>query len=139
MALTKYLTEGLNQPIPEHANPADIALDVVNTDFATRPDAPVRDINSLASSWTGYVQSHAEEYSSSIPEKPSANLSGPMCIQRTDTQGPPRSSFRIAASRTCILMERNALNYSRNLLAYGVRLGMYCKSRATFLIALDFI
>ena len=36
-----------------------------------------------------------------------------------------RSGFISGWNQTVILMERNMLNYSRNLLAYGVRLGMY--------------
>lgn len=35
------------------------------------------------------------------------------------------SGVRRALRQTGILMERNMINYSRNLLAYGVRLGMY--------------
>lgn len=35
------------------------------------------------------------------------------------------SSLRTQVWRTGLLMERMALNYTRNLLAYGVRVGMY--------------
>lgn len=35
------------------------------------------------------------------------------------------SGLRNGAHKTGILMERNVINYSRNLLAYGVRAAMY--------------
>lgn len=42
----------------------------------------------------------------------------------------------LGLSKTMILMERNTINYSRNLLAYGVRLAMY---RVFFLFNLKYI
>ena len=47
----------------------------------------------------------------------------------------PRNTFKRAMHQTWILMERNMINYSRNLLAYGIRLAMY--SESSFILVLE--
>lgn len=138
VSLTKYLTEGLNHAVPIHANPADIALDLINTDFIAEPAE--RHIDSLATKWDEYAQIHSDEHRVSFSEKDSDRSSQSMNgIQWSrKSQGPTQNALRLVASRTWILMERNALNYSRNLLAYGVRLGMYCKSPSFSTSKVDF-
>jgi hypothetical protein len=52
-----------------------------------------------------------------VPRTPGA----PAVPSTTASADKPRS----LASKTWVLTERNFLNYSRNILAYGVRVGMY--------------
>lgn len=138
VSLTKYLTEGLNHAVPIHANPADIALDLINTDFIAEPAE--RHIDSLATKWDEYAQIHSDEHRVSFSEKDSDRSSQSMNgIQWSHkSQDRTQNALRLVASRTWILMERNTLNYSRNLLAYGVRLGMYCKSPSFSTSKVDF-
>lgn len=124
-ALDKYLAEGLGHPVPEHANPADHAIDLVNTDFMKDADERARHIDNAARSWIAYAEAHPTHHAVVMSEK---GVDGLPDALRTSQGGKRRRlghGIRLGASRTGILMERNIMNYSRNLLAYGVRLGMY--------------
>ncbi|KAI0339335.1 P-loop containing nucleoside triphosphate hydrolase protein [Trametopsis cervina] len=124
-SLDNYLAEGLKHPVPMHANPTDIALDRISTDFITDSEERAQHIEEAASSWLAYAEAHPALRSVSPWEKNDTSCSRSPSAGR-DTAAPPRrKGLKLAANRTAILMERNVLNYSRNLLAYGVRLGMY--------------
>lgn len=132
-----YLSEGLKHPVPLHANPADHALDVVHTDFISDAEARAKHVADLAMKWMVYASEHPNEHAVK------RNMTGAWCSEEQKdgdctTTGSPKKSRKNGGSQrgylgvmsrgwhqTVILMERNMLNYSRNLLAYGVRLGMY--------------
>ena len=113
--------------MPLHANPADHALDVTSTDFIR--DAAQREVRAreLAERWEVYAQAHQAEH------MPRVNLKyeGGTARELQNLSGRERptilKNIHSGIHQTFILMERNAINYSRNLLAYGVRVGMYCK------------
>ena len=116
--LATYLDEGLNHPVPLHGNPSDHALDVVNTDFIRNTEEVAGHVQRLEDSWTQYAARypgvHQLEAASKNEDSPSFTRKGQY------VQG-----FKVGLSRTWYLIVRNWINYSRNLLAYGVRLGMY--------------
>lgn len=124
-ALDKYLAEGLGHPVPEHANPADHAIDLVNTDFIKDPAERTRQIDSAAQSWTAYAEAHPAHHQIVLSEKGDERLSDALRTDHGSRRSRMGHGFRVGLSRTGVLMERNILNYSRNLLAYGVRVGMY--------------
>lgn len=135
--LDTYLANGLFRPVPRHANPADLALDAVTTDFIADPGQRAKHISDLALRWFAYAAEHAEQgnvsrLASSWSSKDGKSLNekkGRGWERGTSGLGGRVRSVGQGAGRgvhqTRILMERNMLNYSRNLLAYGVRLGMY--------------
>lgn len=123
--LDVYLGDGLGCPVPQHANPADVALDVFNTDFLASPAQRETHVDEFATRWAEYASTHGL-----VREKDEHETLGgdyaddcePRLVRRRKglAHGVARNLHR-----TAILMERNVLNYSRNLLAYGVRIAMY--------------
>ncbi|GAA5983036.1 hypothetical protein JCM10908_006875 [Rhodotorula pacifica] len=123
-ALPSYLAS-IDSPVPEHVNPADHAIELVNTEFLKRGDSagmygsvpPVsadEHLDALAAKWTEHA------YSARRPSVVDTLVGGggvAGTIRRT--------GFAVGAQKTLTLMHRTALNYSRNLLAYGIRLAMY--------------
>lgn len=129
--LDAYLADGLGHPVPKYANPADHALDVFNTDFLSDSAQRETHVDELAARWREYATANGlarhetdkdehETMAGSVVRMSTAHLS-------TQRKG-IRAAVTRALYRTGILMERNMINYSRNLLAYGVRLGMYGES-----------
>jgi hypothetical protein len=109
--------ESLGYPCGERTNPADHAVNLINTDFLHDPELAASRIATFANAWA-----ETEARNREIGKKQSETL--PI------EEFPRRKlsllwSLRVALKQTWILITRNVLNYSRNLLAYGVRLGMY--------------
>jgi len=123
--LDKYLAEGLRHPVPNHANPTDVALDLVSTDFISDPAERERHIDSASRSWAAYSEAYPMEHTAAPYEKYGDCLSISLRPDQSKNTQRVAGGVKLAISRTVVLMERNVLNYSRNLLAYGVRLGMY--------------
>ena len=107
-----------------HANPADHALEVFNTDFISDRTQRESHIDELAGRWLSYAHANGLAPLEKDEHETLADRSG-----TTQHLTRRRKGFRAVvtrdAHRTWILMERNVINYSRNLLAYGVRIGMY--------------
>lgn len=84
-------------------------------------------IQSIAGAWAAYAAEHPGAHGLLPLAKygDDAPVRVPLAPQVGLVQG-----FKIGLSRTWYLIVRNWINYSRNLLAYGVRLGMY---RASYL------
>lgn len=126
--LAAYLADALGRPVPVHANPADHALDLFNTDFMADAAASEARVSELAKRWATYAQAHglAPPQEKDEHETLTERASSTARVSRTAAM---RTGILDAlardARRTGILVERNMLNYSRNLLAYGVRVGMY--------------
>ena len=125
-SLARYLDEGLSHPVPPYANPADHALDVISTDFIRNPEQREALARELAERWCSYSRVYGSGSSSTLVLKPEGYL--PVNLSYSGRVRPDVwKDLRCGARQALILMERNALNYSRNLLAYGIRLAMYCK------------
>lgn len=95
--------EAIGFPIPEYMNPANHLLDLVGTDFIQEGQAVALE---------RLFAAHVDE---SLPEP--KGFGQPIALQRRP--------WTANINATYILAERTLLNYSRNLLAYGVRFGMY--------------
>ncbi|TCD65880.1 hypothetical protein EIP91_002040 [Steccherinum ochraceum] len=144
--LDVYLDRGLHCPVPRHANPTDHAVELVNTDFVL--DAAERSgrVTQFAETWNAYASEHHLHTSDSANiddsdekhklKKEKARVSvlssvtGGLSFSGGEREGGGMMTamgkrLRMNLSRTAILMQRNMLNYNRNLLAYGVRFGMY--------------
>lgn len=124
--LATYLGDGLGQPVPKFANPADRALDFISTDFITDPKERGQVAADLAARWSFYsrTQPYENELRFSIPR--SQDRSFVRRLRNEDKlQGCTLKALKRSVQKTQILMERNMINYSRNLLAYGVRIAMY--------------
>src|SRR5262245_1606318 len=114
--------DSLGFPCPQHTNPADHVIDLVNTDFMQDSKAGVERIDKLAAAWTTASEPYRSEPAKS--ETPHDQDNYVIAEAGLGVLG----TIKKLVQQTFILVERNILNYSRNLLAYGVRLGMYRES-----------
>ncbi|EST05077.1 ABC-2 type transporter [Kalmanozyma brasiliensis GHG001] len=133
---------GLGHRCPEFTNPADFMIGLVNDDFVDSSRSKGRegvsnagekvtkgDSGAFADAWASHVSTritpgtshHALVGSGHDRSSPKFTT----CSDAPSPSAPASSSFAIHLSRTLTLTRRNLLNYSRNLLAYGIRLGMY--------------
>ncbi|BGP49303.1 hypothetical protein JCM10450v2_005187 [Rhodotorula kratochvilovae] len=143
--LDAYLA-AIGAPTPRHVNPVDQVMDLVNTEFlataTTRTSAGEKSlsqhevstaqtaqeyvastaqtaqehVDGLAASWQAYAARHG------LVRKPAhTSPDGALLQHKRHRRGAALAGVR----KTVTLGHRNAVNYSRNLLAYGVRLGMY--------------
>jgi hypothetical protein len=113
----------LGYPTPEHANPADIAVDAISTDFLDHSSDAEQHVGWLAETWSKHSESTISRPHSENGHVRSGNGSH---ASFGDSSRPPwLPSLRRELRTIGLLCHRNALNYSRNLLAYGVRLAMY--------------
>lgn len=95
--------EAIGFPIPEYMNPANHLLDLVGTDFMHEEKA------------TALERLYAAHVEEPLPEPKS--FGAPVALRKRP--------WSANINATLILCERTLINYSRNLLAYGVRFGMY--------------
>ncbi|GAA5973014.1 hypothetical protein JCM11641_000365 [Rhodosporidiobolus odoratus] len=108
-----YLSS-IGNPVPQFHNPADHAIDLVNTEFQQDPKGGVSSqerFDQMALAW--------QRFKLPPPVSPTRTQDDMSFLHKE--KGGAMTSVR----RTLTLMHRNTLNYSRNLLAYGIRLGMY--------------
>ncbi|KAF8316101.1 P-loop containing nucleoside triphosphate hydrolase protein [Clavulina sp. PMI_390] len=99
--------DNLGFPCPGHTNPADHVISVVNTDFVSPMDTPAVSGADKMAAGASRTEALAAAW------------------QSHQGQGPQGFALTRAWWRTYLLMQRMAINYQRNLLAYGVRVGMY--------------
>ncbi|KAH7105152.1 P-loop containing nucleoside triphosphate hydrolase protein [Auriculariales sp. MPI-PUGE-AT-0066] len=115
-----------------HDNPAEHALDLLNDDFRNaeagssehllEKDAAV---DKMITTWSAYAAVHPRG-ADMVPQEPESMAN----FEVWDPSAPPSMLFKDrslmrAVHQTLILCHRTMLLYSRNLLAWGVRLGMY--------------
>lgn len=144
----------LGHKCPEHTNPADFMIELVNDDFlesnrnlglekemaqgAATQEGKIKkgDTKAFADAWARHsstpVTACTMRTSTSTNSAPPCNGSKEAeCGGAAEHCPAPASASAHSSetmvqwSRTVTLTKRNFLNYSRNLLAYGVRLGMY--------------
>lgn len=137
-----------------NTNPADFMVGLVNDDFDAKEDevkeGSVRkgDTKSFADAWQRHVATGVtaatmqrdSSCSSAAAADADRGLSFHEALKQPEASPSPKvvaasnasastvstsSNLAVQYSRTVTLTRRNFLNYSRNLLAYGVRLGMY--------------
>ncbi|KAG9015259.1 hypothetical protein FRB95_010725 [Tulasnella sp. JGI-2019a] len=126
--LALYLERGLGHPVPQHSNPTDHALELVNTEFILDSDQRGKHIENLSQSWSEYAKAHYDELGlrgvdSDMNAKEGSVHEGIRSFAKQRRL--VGRSLQTSWHQTVILMERNMINYARNLLAYGIRLGMY--------------
>lgn len=118
-ALDGYLTS-LGSPTARHANPADHAIELVNTEFyssSLNGLSAQEHLDDLAGRWKSF--SHSDK-SVGVSASPATSVSNEGKSRSTAT-----SAVADGVRKTIVLSRRNLKNYSRNLLAYGVRLAMH--------------
>ncbi|GAA96982.1 uncharacterized protein L969DRAFT_90390 [Mixia osmundae IAM 14324] len=104
--LPDYLAE-LGHSLPPYANPVDLAMDLINTDFGTEDRNAAIAMTQLSQS---RKIAHEEVPVTALPETTHGHRQTYLC-QPLRTTG--------------LLMQRQMVNYSRNILAYGIRLAMF--------------
>ncbi|KAJ7485788.1 P-loop containing nucleoside triphosphate hydrolase protein [Mycena latifolia] len=109
-ALEGFL-ERWGHPVGRFITPTDHAMNFLNNDFAGRHDS------------CDGAQAMREFYLSTNPSLPADVLNGSF-VGSASEEG-RAGAIGTLFWNTMVLSERTAINYSRNLLAYGVRAGMY--------------
>lgn len=94
-------------PVPTHSNPADHIIALVNPDFG----APILNSDIAA------LSAHNNDKSAII-----TSFATPA---RSRSKGRKQNTAIGYLATVYLLLQRTLLNYSRNLLAYGIRVGMY--------------
>ncbi|SPO26351.1 related to ATP-binding cassette protein (ABC) transporter [Ustilago trichophora] len=148
----------LGHRCPEHTNPADFMIELVNDDFldsarnvamekneeqqvavAEVKGASIAkgDTKAFADAWAKHVStpvgagttvrtsSFSSSSSSAVPCNSTEEATAASSHQHSTVDYARSTNLASQYLRTVTLTRRNFLNYSRNLLAYGVRLGMY--------------
>lgn len=113
-----YLSS-LGSPTPRHANPADHAIQLVNTEFYSSSLGGLsaeEHLDDLALRWQEHERSKDALGQHSSFDNLSHEGKKNSTVSRKVNEG-----FR----KTWILTDRNFKNYTRNLLAFGIRFGMY--------------
>ncbi|KAJ3098713.1 hypothetical protein HDU97_003772 [Phlyctochytrium planicorne] len=139
-AMANYF-EQYGTPIPRFISPADHAIDLVNTDFdslriSTEKQPLVASVETTAKSSeekaVAAAHHHLESLSKFYSQYATSNGTERFTREFTSSGTHPIGTGGVTTLRsgnffahTAILCERITLNYTRNLLAYGVRLGMY--------------
>ncbi|KZW00496.1 P-loop containing nucleoside triphosphate hydrolase protein [Exidia glandulosa HHB12029] len=136
-SLVPYLRDVLKSNIGEHSNPAERALDLLNDDFnmaesrdqgdeekAARDNASVPNV---LATWREFSRTHPAEAYLTLNPSPNTKYTAPdATFVGADAQDPRwHAQWYRPIHQTGVLMHRAFLNYTRNLLAYGVRIGMY--------------
>ncbi|KAH9476836.1 ABC transporter G family member 11 [Psilocybe cubensis] len=104
--------EEFGHPVPRFSSPSDHAMNFLNSDFAGSSKA-VDEFRQFYTSWSSSMLADSKNNSSGQLIEDNSQLDG--------KAGP----FATLFWHTAVLSERTTLNYLRNLLAYGVRVGMY--------------
>ncbi|KAM0751869.1 P-loop containing nucleoside triphosphate hydrolase protein [Meredithblackwellia eburnea MCA 4105] len=110
-------------PVPEHANPADWAMSCINTDFNSTEAEKTTNEARFHAIQTAF-HSHAPLLATPRTERHESDYSS----KSGDPELGSIPSARTSSNPiyvTLVLLHRSFLNYIRNLLAYGIRLGMY--------------
>ncbi|KAG9039437.1 hypothetical protein FRB95_010726 [Tulasnella sp. JGI-2019a] len=126
--LATYLARGLDHPVPQHSNPTDHALELANTEFMLDSAQRTKHVETLASSWSNYANAHSDELGLNGVESDMNTKEGSInegILGFAKQRRLVGRSLRTSWHQTVILIERNMINYARNLLAYGIRLAMY--------------
>lgn len=124
----------LGHSCPQHTNPADFVMSLVSTDFSSshqREDVDISCTDDRDSSAILAERGDVEAFASQFQQR-DTTVQYPRAVGIRESNhnscslGSSKSqTLRIFWFKTWILLYRNWLNYSRNLMAYGVRGGMY--------------
>ncbi|KAK0453564.1 P-loop containing nucleoside triphosphate hydrolase protein [Armillaria borealis] len=116
--------ERWGRPVPRFKTPAEHAMNFLNEDFQTDPDSGSGDAASLRAFYLSTLNdSHAslENLNLNMKAIPQFDQDVDVYEEKLGKAGWGGKLFW----NTMVLSERTTINYIRNLLAYGVRLGMY--------------
>ncbi|RAR01968.1 abc transporter [Stemphylium lycopersici] len=105
---------GLGYEMPLYTNPAEFAIDLVNTDFSTDSQAASQRLTHLHTSW--HESPTANALSSNLRTHP-AHTTTPSTAPSSTTASP----FRILLTLT----HRSLIKSHRDIVAYGIRIAMY--------------
>lgn len=111
-----FLARGL--PIPERMNPAEFALDFVNTDFAPSEDEVEQQLGEVASSW--YLSEQKKATEGELSDELVCNSMGVEVVVDAAYASTPS-----AMSLTAALVHRSFLKSYRDVVVYGIRVAMY--------------
>ncbi|KAJ6488902.1 P-loop containing nucleoside triphosphate hydrolase protein, partial [Mycena sanguinolenta] len=105
--------ERWGHPVDRFATPSDHAMNFLNADFATTGSSNAHDFREF------YLSTKPD-----LPITPSNSSLHEMVLDSNAEHGKSKPMGTLFWN-TVVLSERTVVNYSRNLLAYGVRAGMY--------------
>ncbi|KAK1221788.1 hypothetical protein PQX77_015407 [Marasmius sp. AFHP31] len=126
--------EGWGKPVNKFSTPTEHAMNFLNEDFSA--------FNENAGASTSTATEFRQQYISTLsPDDPNLAPTNPYPEKMTMSSGIGSGGRDLGKAgvvgtlvwNTLVLSERSALNYARNLLAYGVRVGMYAGTKLVLL------
>ncbi|PFH45697.1 hypothetical protein AMATHDRAFT_77954 [Amanita thiersii Skay4041] len=116
-------------PVPRHITPVEHAMNLLNNDF----DLFTEQVHGSSKAKPTIAEFHEYYYTSSIQEEGGGESSKEASSSTQESNSDMDEDKMLGKAgtlgtlwwNTLVLSERMTLNYSRNLLAYGVRAGMY--------------
>jgi len=113
-ALNGYL-DSVGCPIPQHTNPAEFVLEMLNSDFDEDQQQARNRLATLQQRWTN------SEHAQSLTNKIQASIQAKGTI---DTESNPHQNQNMM-SDILTLVHRSFIKSYRDLVAYGIRIAMY--------------
>lgn len=119
-AVTAYY-EHVGHPIPMHVNPAEFVLEQLNVDFASDKTLAQQWLKEMQRAWT--LSSMAKRLSQTVtsyqtqPQQQQGDMTQSIAVVENK-----KPSF---ASTVLTLLHRSFIKSYRDVIAYGVRMGMY--------------
>jgi len=114
ISLNGYL-ESVGCPIPQHTNPAEFVLELVNSDFEKDQQQAQSRLATLQQRWTN------SEHAKSLTNKIQASIQEEKTI---DAGSIPHQNQNMV-SDVLTLVHRSFIKSYRDLVAYGIRIAMY--------------
>ncbi|KAF8852060.1 P-loop containing nucleoside triphosphate hydrolase protein [Acephala macrosclerotiorum] len=103
--------ESMGFAMPNHTNPAEFLLELMNIDFATHQESAVQRLQEMQKAWT--VSASAVELSNRVAAIPAETL--------LDVK-PSKSNLPVVVMS---LVHRSFIKSYRDIVAYGIRIAMY--------------
>jgi hypothetical protein len=103
--------------MPQYTNPAEYALELVNTDFSSEQDQAESKLRHLMSQWDGSTDKSSLE--SSIAGTKPLGEAGHLALDPDQRPAVQRMMVPI------VLIHRNFIKSYRDVFAYGIRVAMY--------------
>lgn len=128
--VTDYYAE-LGHAIPNHTNPAEFILELVNTDFSANPADSHSQVETMAKAWESsllYQKVHKQVAAAVEPDRGELSSSGgdgggevAPSRQNQYHQRPKPGSLSLVIT----LLHRSFTKSYRDVVAYGIRIAMY--------------
>ncbi|KAI9021882.1 P-loop containing nucleoside triphosphate hydrolase protein [Hyaloraphidium curvatum] len=115
----------IERPCPPYFNPADFFLEQINVDFMKDRTAAAQQIDEIVQAWKEHgfsIKLDGKDAMEDVAKGPSGSIASVTGLVKRERKHTYKANI---LQQTLVLTRRNFLNYSRNIIGYGIRLAMY--------------